>query len=492
MKRVLPILLFFSLPCAVFGQGAARTVSPLDYGLREATTGIGRYYALYNAHVEALRLGAEVSYAGIDSLELELPPSFKSIPLGRHTDFGGLVIRVTNNVKHGALFALTNGAVALQMDKATVDGQDYTAVPELARGLHLLLLKDRKPWTERRGFGYMAYRSDVVVVRDGRGQNRPVMPWNTDSTQLGASYCTVDDGLKEVRGLTMHRTRQSTFRTYCLSVTGQYNVLVEDMHVTTPRSKMIADGVFSVSNSAKLLFRNITVDGTYSGYGRTRNYGYAFSLNNVYDSRYEHIRARGNWGVFGSNNMSRTELVDCDIDRFDIHCYGRDVTLRRCYLHGRQTIFGSMYGTVLFDSCTFEDYVPVRIRSSYNAYTPFDIVMHDCTYRLTLQHRSLVSIMLLDTAENPRPELREKCWPNLYVDGLTVVAPWPVGTLNIYDPIDNLDDLNREIGYLSNVSIHGLKTVRPSGRETDVKMRLFSHDVKTKNEVNYTVERVKE
>ena len=484
MKKLLPLIVL----CAAYLAGAAQPVSPLDYGLREATTGIGRYYALYNAHTEALARGTTVNYAGIDTLELELPPAWRSIPLGRHTDFGGLVLYVTNTVKHGALFSLSTAGSTVDLDKATVDGLDFTAVPELATGTRLLRLYDQKPWTERRGFGYMAYRSDLLVLHDGVAANTPVMPWNTDSTQLKATYYVVDTAAKSVRGLTMHRTKASTFRTYCLSVSGQYNVLVEDMHVTTPRSRMIADGVFSIGNSADIVVRDITVDGTYSGYGRSRNYGYAFSLNNCYNTRYERIRAHGNWGVFGSNNMSHTELVDCDIDRFDIHCYGRDVSLHRCYLHGRQTIFGSMYGTVLFDSCRFEDYVPVRIRSSYNAYTPFDVVMHDCTFRLTMAHHALVSIMLLDTADNPRPELREKCWPNLYVDGLVVEAPWTVRRLDIYDPIDNLDDLQREIGYLSTVRLRGLRTTNTRGRDRDLPLRLFSHQVKTKHTVDYTVE----
>ena len=58
----------------VIATAAAAQVSPLDYGLREATSGMGRYFALYNAHVDALYRGLEVNYDGIDTLEIELPP----------------------------------------------------------------------------------------------------------------------------------------------------------------------------------------------------------------------------------------------------------------------------------------------------------------------------------------------------------------------------------------------------------------------------------
>ena len=312
----------------------AQPVSPFDYGLRE------------------LQQGVEVDYTGIDTLELELPPSWTSIPLGPHTDFQGLVLYVTNHAHHGSLFALSQASTPLEMDKVVVDGLDYHAVPELARGDYLLVLNDRKPWTERRGFGYMQYRSDLIVVHDGQGLNSPVMPWNTDSTQLKASYCAIDTAQKVFRNITMHRMKGCTFRTTLISVSGQYNVLIEHARVTTPKSKMIADGIFSISNSARVTLDGVEVEGTYSGKGRPDVYGYAFSCNNLYDSHFHNIVAWGNWGVFGTNNLNRTHLSNCHVDRFDIHCYGRDVLLENCTLEGRQTLLTSFYGKCAFAPAT--------------------------------------------------------------------------------------------------------------------------------------------
>ena len=467
---------------------AVAQVSPFDFGLREATGGMGRYFALYNAHVAALQQGVEVDYSGVDTLELELPPSWKSIPLGPKTDFRGLVLYVTNHAHHGALFSLSQAAQPLELDKEAVDLGRFEHVPALAQGRHLLILNDQTPWTERRGYGYQQYRADIMVVEDGRSLNAPVAPWNTDSTRLKASYCDIDAAQKVFRNITMHRTPGCSFRTTLVSVSGLYNVLIENAHVTTPRSKMIADGIFSISNSARVTLRDVTVDGTYSGYGSTRNYGYAFSLNNLWDTRFERVTAHGNWGVFGSNNLSHTQLVDCDLDRFDIHCYGRDAWLKGCTLRQRQTQFASMYGTVKFDSCRFVDCIPVRIRSSYNAYTPFDIVMHDCTFELTPRYHALVNVMLLDTADNPRPELKEKCWPNLTVNRMTVVVPWTVGALNLFHPTGTMSELRRQFGYINDVEVRGMKMERPSGAEVTVPVRLSSRAFKTVNELKYNVE----
>ena len=485
MKKVLPLLMLLSpftfhlSPCQV---------SPFDFGLLKAVDGEETYRVLYNTHVAALERGMTVDYTGIDTLRLDIPQDFKSIPLGRNTDFKGLVIYVNNHSRHCTLFSLTQPATQFEMDKMIVDGLDYRQVSELAEGWKLLVLKDKTPWTERRGFGYMAYRSDLVVVHDGIGQNSPVMPWNTEATQINASYCNIDTAQKVFRNLTMHRVKGCTFRTNLIAVSGQYNVLVEHVRVTTPKSKMIADGIFSISNSANITLRDIKVEGTYSGKGRPDKYGYAFSLNNLYDSHFEYINAWGNWGVFGSNNLNRTTLYECVVDRFDIHCYGRDATLINCTLSGRQTLYTSFYGKAEFDNCYFKDYVPVRVRSSYNAYTPFDIEIHNCTFELTPKHHYIVRINLLDTADNPRPELKEKCWPNLLVDGMTVIVPWTVGKLYAYDPCDNLKDLEREIGYIDRVELRNIKMIRPSGRPVKIPIKLTTHEFIPKNAVEFSIE----
>jgi len=467
---------------------ACAQVSPLDYGLREAANGIDRYYALYRAHTDALARGLNVSYEGIDTLHLELPPDFKAIPLGSYTDFGGLVLYVTNHSAHGALFSRISPSKPVSFDKSLIDSLDFRSVPELASGHHLLVLEDLTPWTERRGYGYQQYRRDILVLNDGIAENAPITSWNTDSTRLKAYYYDFEPDLNiKIKNLTLHRVKGSSFRTYCLALVGQQGVTVSNIHVTTPRSRMIADGVFSVSNCANLFFDCDTVEGTYSGYGTSRNYGYAFSMNNVYKSSFTHIKAYGNWGVFGTNNLSSTYLGECDIDRFDIHCYGRDVQLKSCTLRGRQTLFSSMYGTVVFDSCHFIDYTPVRVRSSYNAYTPFDIYITDCTFELTRRYHSLVQIDLLDTADNPRPELNPKCWPNLKVTNLTVVAPTTIRIMNIFYPKGNTKDLRREFDYIDNVEIEGLKTIRPNGKPAKLNLKLSSSNFKTVKKLNYSV-----
>ena len=478
MKLKTPVIKTIVLLMLICAQNPSvmAQISPFDYGLREAASDTDRYWALYNAHVEALARHLPVSYEGIDTLEIELPADFKSIPLGPHTDFGGLVLYVTNHARHGSLFSMTNRQKEFTLAKHRVEIGDFRMIPELSTGDKLLALNDKNPWTERIGYGYRVFRQDLIWVHDGKGMNKPIAPWNTDSTQLSASYYDVDTSQKVFRNLTLHRRENCTFRTECLHLKGQFNVLVENVHVTTPKSKMIADGVFNVSSSARITFRDVTVDGTYSGYGRWRDYGYAFALNNLWDTKFERVTADGNWGVFGTNYLSNTTLIDCDINRFDIHCYGRDALLKHCTLRQRQTQFSSMYGTVTFDSCRFVDCIPVRIRSSYNAYTPFDIEMRDCTFELTRRHHSLVNVMLLDTAANSRPELNRKCWPNLSVTNMTVIVPGTVRSLDLYEPTGTLSELKKPVDYINKVIVNGLKTLRPNGKTVNIPVRLSTRE----------------
>jgi len=485
IRNLVATVLFVALNSLIFT--AMAQISPYNFGLREARDGIDRYWAMYNAHAEALAQGMEVTYEGIDTLDIELPSDFQTIPLGPYTDFSGLTLYVTNNVRHGSLFALDSPSEPVVLDKMLVDSGDFREVSALANGDKLLVLTDLHPWTERIGYGYRIHRRDILLLHDGVAANAPIAPWNTDSTKLQAAVVDISLKQKVFRGLNMYRTEQSQFRTHCLSVTGQCNVLIEDVHVTTPKSRMTGDGIFGIINSVNVTFRDVTVDGTYSGFGASRDYGYAFSLSNLWNTTFERVTADGNWGVFGTNYLSNTTLRDCDLNRFDIHCYGRDVLLERCTLRQRQTQFSSMYGTVAFDSCHFIDCIPVRIRSSYNAYTPFDIEMRNCLFEVTSRHHSLVNVMLLDTATNSRPELAVKCWPNLKIENMTVVAPATVGTLNLYEPTGKVSELKKPVGYISDVIVNGLKVIRPNGKTAKIKVRLSSRQFLSDKKMGFTV-----
>lgn len=134
-KRCVCLLALILFGFSVFGK----TVSPLDYGLREAKNVEERYWALYNVHVAALKQKTNVDYSNIRQLDIEIPENAKSIPLGGQTDFRGLVLNVENHKKDKSyLFTLIKKPKEIRIDKNSLTTYDFSSYPELSGGVKLL------------------------------------------------------------------------------------------------------------------------------------------------------------------------------------------------------------------------------------------------------------------------------------------------------------------------------------------------------------------
>ena len=439
-------------------------LNPLLYGLRDAKDGKERYNALYACHKDAAASGRPVSYAGIDTIWLEIPDDAQTMPLTNSTDFAGAVIFVRNDSERDVtLFALKGESPKnINIDRALLDSSDFRQVPELQAGEYLLIVADKNKWTFREGYDYAVYRNDLLFVSDGRGLNHPVTTYMDSAAEPSCTYVPVTTEPKVIENVTIHRGRNEKHKTYCFSVSYQNNVLLRNIHITTPKTKFNADRAISINNSANCTVQDVRIDSTYSYPGA---YGYAIGMNNVYNTTFVRFVADAAWGVFGTNNVNQITLRECDVNRFDIHCYGRDARLVNCTFRNKQTQFSSMYGDVVFDSCHFIDCIPVRIRSSYNAYTPFDIHIRHCTFDATLRHHALVNVMLLSTTPNPRSELAPRCWPNVYVEDLTVNLPFLTRRIEIIEPTGTLSECKKPVDYIETIEINGLRTLRRGRRE---------------------------
>ncbi len=469
---------------------AQQVVNPLDHGLRQSRNGKERYAALLSTHRYANEHKLPISYAGIDTIDLEVPDDAQSMPLPYHTDFAGVVLRVCNNSgKDVTLFQLSgdSNANAIDVDRSLIDQGDFSGVPQLATGDHLLIVKDQNPWTERIGYGYKCYRADLLYVRDGQSLNQPVAGYGNPAAQPQCSFVPVTTEQKTIENLTVLRARGEKHKSYCIRVSNQNNVVIRNVYIHTPKGKQIADAAISISNSANCRIEDVTIDSTYSVPG---SYGYAIALNNVWNTTFERFVADAAWGVFGTNNVSQTTLRQCDINRFDIHCYGRDARCVGSTFRNKQTQFSSMYGTVVFDSCHFVDYLPVRVRSSYNAYTPFDIEIRHCTIDITMRHHALVNVMLLATEPNERPELTARCWPNLYVKDLTVNLPYLTRRLILYDPTGTTSECKKPVDHLNRIEIDGIHFLR-NGRPAACEVKTTSRQFRTTTPLQFQLSNTK-
>lgn len=475
MHRYLLTTILLSI--IALGQVQAIELNPLSYGLKDAKNGVERYLSLLRCHEDAVKKGAKVSYRGIDTIKIEIPYSFKTIPLTSETDFAGCVIDVVNRVKKVFLFSMVNNISRIEVPASCIDKAQFEIVPELAKGNHLLSISDKNKWVLNRiGHGYGHIRRDVVLITDGKGCNKPVMPYDNPNSIAECEYCEVSLSKKVIENLVFLRNSQSTERCSFCDINYQNNVLIRNISVTTPsKTGIVADMLFRIRNSTNVTFENLHIQGTYSDVGK---YGYAFNMNNVWNHIANNVYADAFWGVYGTNNMNNVTLTRCNINRFDIHCYGRDVVSRNCVFHDLYNQFSSVYGKIIFENCTFTNFIAYLNANSYNAFVPVDVEFVNCTFIVNKKKKitSLTKIYGLTDSINHRPELSKKCLPNFRLRHCT---------FNIDKNIKNWYFINfmkvdykKNLGYMSKIS---LSDITING---DAEFDLFTCPIETEKPVD--------
>ena len=463
MRKLLTIIILLMSASICQGQEQKENVSPCWYGLDEAKTDVERFYALYNTHVAAIEMGVDVNYDGVDKLDIEIPPDAKPIPLTSYNLFQNLVLNVKNNSKHFYLFQMMQPVDTIIVEKEHIDNGNFKSVKELRTGKHLLILRDDSLWVDQRqGYKYGHFRKDILYVEEGKAKNRPIMPYNTAETKPSAVTCPVTDDVKVVSDITINRAKGSKYKTYCFNIQNQYNVELCDIVINTPESNLTEDGAIRIYDCARVTLDHIRINGTYS---RTDHYGYGILMNNVWKSEIYHLSSLSKWGIFGTNNINVAMLDNCDINRYDIHCYGRDVTIRNCIFNNLYNQFSSLYGTLTFEKCIFNNHVPVLIESSYNAFTPFDVVFKSCVFNINSRRNYIVDARNLSNTRNSRPEVAKKNLPNITISKSTVNILEQTNRLYMFH-FTNVGYKNN-VGHLKRIRITDLKV---NGGQVTVKV----------------------
>ena len=452
------------------------TVNPLQFGLNEARTGAERYYVLQKTHNEAVRLGTGVSYAGIKEIELDIPSNAKSLPLTYYTDFAGVVLKVKNTQKDLYLYSLFDDLASVSVTGNEINRRDFSSNPTLKDGQKLLVIVDKTPWVENRiGYDYGATRKDIMLLKDGTSENGPVRSYSTPASNPECHYREVGVSKTIIKNIVFQRTAGSTKKTGLIKADNQYDLELSGISVTTPNdSNLYGDRAIYLINCYKVQLNDVNINGTYS---LPKQFGYGVCLDNVYDFRANKMYARANWGVFGTNNVHNAHLTDCDINRFDIHCYGKDVRFDDCNFVDLYNQFASVYGVIEFHKCTFTGFKPIHAGSSYNAFTGYDIVFENCTFNLDKKHQSIMDFEGCHNIENPRPELKKKCLPNITMLNCQVNMLDDTKTWYVYNTT-KLEKYEGSFYYISKVTLEGL-----SYNNNNLNMTVFSKSVKTDKKV---------
>ena len=448
------VIVCFTSSC-ILSVGKCRTINPLQFGLNDAETGEERYYILQRTHKEACEIGARVSYAGIKRIELTIPDDAKSIPLTWQTDFAGVELVVLNKKKNLTLFSMERTAKEIIISKQSVCRGKFWGIKELRCGHKLLIIEDKIPWVKnRKGHNYGAIRRDILFLKHGKAQNESIQPYSTDVSAPVTKYYDIDNNKKIIENLHFIRDSKSQYITKLVSITGENNVTICNIIIDTPPSEMSGDRIIVINNSANVLMKDISINGTYS---QVDKYGYGISMDNVWNTRFIRIKARANWGVFGNNNINTVMIDDSDINRFDIHCYGKDVYCKNTIFRDLYNQLSSFYGTLQFEGCSFQGFVPVLFEPSYAAYTHFELVFKDCAINVDSRRPYLVMAGRIEISEDAREEINEVKWPNVKMSNVVISADKPVKDYSIFYVSGNSVDSVGGIDYIemNNISFKG-------------------------------------
>jgi len=457
-----------------------KDISPYDFGLVEAKTGAERYSVLYETHRAAVAAGVNVDYSGIKSISIEIPDNPKQIPLTRHNDFKGCVFVVTNGAKNCRLFNYAAKEAPVSVGKRNIDAGDFHLVEPLRKGRYLLLIEDENPWVlNRKGHNYGHQRKDVLLVENGRAKNSVTMPYDNAYSKPKCTFVTLDNKPFVFKNITIERTRDCRFVANVAYISGADNVQISNVKIQTPANDLINDRGIMIYNCTNVTLDNVRIDGTYS---QPDHSGYGFTLNNIWNLKVKRMYGKANWGVFGDNNINVTTIEDSKINRFDIHCYGRDISFKNVEFFDLYNQYASVFGTIRYDRCTFTNFVPVLNDGSYNAYVAHDVVFNDCVFNATPKKKFLVRMGNIKDVPNERNELAEKCLPNVRIKNLIVNMTDGVDSFCIfYDKLVNAGA--NSVGHIERIIIDGL-TINACEENPVKQMMLSNIEIGTKTPVD--------
>lgn len=480
MKRLLFLTSLLYISFFAYGKGGC---SPYSFGLKDAKNGIERYWAIYYTHTEAVRRNSYVDYKGIHKIEIEIPSDARSIPLTEKTNFCGLKLYVKNVQKEDfTLFVLEKPLTEINVDKSCFSSFSFEDYSDLCSRMSLLIVEDNNPWVENRiGFEYGATRRDVLLLSKGIALNRPICPYDNDNSSPRCFFVKASGEKKYFRNLEFFRDNYSTCKTFLLRVKYVNNFEIRDIKTYTPsKGNWNADAIIKVENCTNININNITIDNTYSQENR---FGYAFALGNIWNLSIKKVKAVAKWGIFGCSNINNARLSDCYINRFDLHCYGKDYYLKRCTILDQMPI-SSMFGNLIFNQCTFETAYPCLYRDDYNAYTPFCLTYNKCIFKMDKTHNFIVYISKLSDEINRRKELERKCIPNVTIKDCIFKLDESLKSFDIIHIGNNM--YTKPIGHISEVIIDGVEI---KGEIEDV--NIVNHNIETLNSVSILVSNVK-
>lgn len=429
--------------------------------INEANNEIGEFKKLKRYIKDCYNNNIEPCFSGINKITLEYDNEPIEVLEGKVLDFNNITIECKNNNYTGFFIKtvvspfidITDEEVKsnlkTELENSTTlndtfiqDGKNY-----------IICIKDENAWSKRINYNFTHYREDIILISNKLIENKPISTYNNDYSNPTYKYREVTNNKTVIKNINFIRSRENNKKVYLLGSDGLNNLEISNIVVHTINKKNLTnDALFFIENCTNVLIKDCVIYNIYDYSG----YGYGFSLNNIYNFVFQNNKTYNNkWGVFGNNNMNRVTINNCDINRFDTHCYCKDISFNRCVFKFKYNQFSSIYGDVIFNDCNFYSFRPCLIESSYNCYTPFDLYFYNCTFA---EVPNLYTDQGFKTEINERYELKDKCLPNIYIYNCTISNnTYYIGNTKPFLVIDT--DLTNPIikrDYIKSITIDGL------------------------------------
>ncbi len=488
MDNIKTICILLALCCSISSypsenKSRIRFIYITDYGLLKSKTGVESYRILEKAHKDAVAKGCYVSYKGVKKIDIAIPNGATSIPLTEYTDFSGVTINVLNNNNDISLFIKsTQSEGKANLAKHTIDKGDFTNIPFLNKGKIILSIKDENKWVDKRiGYSYGHTRKDILLIENGHAVNRVVMPYDNAQSKPHCTYYEASEKPTVIKNLILNRNPKSKAKTFFVKITGCDNVLLDNITITTtPNDSIIEDKIIQITDCTNVKMRKIRINQTYS---MKDKYGYGIAMDNVWKFEAESLYADGNWGVFGTRNINTVMIKYSEINRFDIHCYGKEVTFENTIFRNWYNKFSSVYGNISYHKCHFINFIPYHTDYSYNAYVPLNLSFDDCVWDVTSRYNCLIYMGYANDRINARPELVRKCWPNVHINNMKVNMSECVKTIVMFHVKGEVSQ-KCLIDYISEITLSDIAIISKPANCQFKRFILSDAKVKTKSKVS--------
>lgn len=368
----------------------------------------------------------EIVFPANRDIHISIPSNAQPIRIPNIIDFNNSTIHIESNSNANGFFLFEKKNIpqseVIHITRSQIENGDFSMHPALAHGTKLLVLEDLKEWAFRNDSADTNpfYRKDLLLLKNGKAQNSPISQYNTPSTILSYKFYATEDSSLLFQNLHIIRNK-NVLAVNVLKVEGYDDLVISNIDVSfddnnTEEPLYNGDNIFSIEDSSNVIFKDIIINETYSKHNA---YGYAFNLINIYNSFFYNIIANNAyWGVMGNRHINTMLIKNSNLNRFDIHCYGKDVKISKTTFCNplssinRYNQVSSFFGYLYFEECTFVNFTPLILEPSYQAFTGFDLIIKGGEIKKNANNAIIKSWTLRPGLRN---EINKVCLPNLSI-----------------------------------------------------------------------------